>query len=96
MRLLLVERPETSIKPLFLEILVAWITLIFLSFGYTAPRNATAATTLFLSATALAACIFLIVEMDTPFEGLIRVSSTPMRSALAQMTSEPGTADRAQ
>jgi hypothetical protein len=96
MRLLLVERPETSIKPLFLEILIAWITLIFLSFGYTAPRNAIAATALFLSAAALAACIFLIVEMDAPFDGVIRVSSLPMRNALAQMTSEPGASDRTQ
>ena len=84
------------INPLFLEILIAWITLIFLSFGYTAPRNATVVTTLFLSAMALAACIFLIVEMDTPFEGLIRVSSAPMRNALAHMTSEPRAADRTQ
>lgn len=96
MRLLLVERPESSINPLFLEILIAWIALIFLSFGYTAPRNATVVTTLFLSAIALAACIFLIVEMDAPFEGLIRVSSAPMRSALAHMTSELGAADRTQ
>jgi Protein of unknown function (DUF4239) len=88
-RMLLIERSESSIKPLFLEILVAWITLIFVSFGYTAPRNTTVMTSFFLSAAALAACIFLIVEMDTPFEGLITVSSMPMRSALTHMAPEP-------
>jgi uncharacterized membrane protein SirB2 len=88
-RWLLIERAESSIQPLFLEILIAWITLIFISFGYTAPRNATVATSFFLSAAALAACIFLIVEMDTPFEGLITVSSMPMHNALAHMTPQP-------
>ena len=68
------------------KVLIAWITLIFLSFGYNAPRNATAGVALFLGAAALAACIFLIIEMDSPFEGLIRVSSTPMRDALAHMS----------
>jgi hypothetical protein len=84
-RWLLIERAGTSIQPLLLEILVVWITLIFISFGYNAPRNATVATALFLGAAALAGCLFLIVEMDAPFEGLINISSTPMRSALAHM-----------
>lgn len=88
-RWLLIERSESSIQPLFLDILIAWITLIFVSFGYNAPRNATVATSFFLSAAALAGCILLIVEMDTPFEGLITVSSTPMRDALAHMTPPP-------
>jgi hypothetical protein len=85
-RWLLIERAGSSIQPLFMDILVVWITLIFLSFGYNAPRNATVLTTFVLSAAALAGCIFLIVEMDTPFEGLITVSSTSMRNALAHMS----------
>jgi hypothetical protein len=85
-RWLLIERSGSSIQPLFLAILVVWITLIFVSFGYNAPRNATVAAALFLSAAALAGCIFLIVEMDAPFEGLITISSMPMRSALAHMS----------
>jgi uncharacterized membrane protein SirB2 len=88
-RWLLIERAESSIQPLFLEILIAWITLIFVSFGYNAPRNATVAGSFFMSAVALAACIFLIVEMDTPFEGRITISSMAMRNALAHMSAEP-------
>ncbi len=84
-RWLLIERAGSSIQTLFLEILIVWITLIFVSFGYNAPRNATVATTFALSAAALAGCIFLIVEMDTPFEGLVTVSSAAMRDALAHM-----------
>ncbi len=85
-RWLLIERAGTSIQPLFMVILIVWITLIFVSFGYNAPRNATVATSFLLCAAALAGCIFLIVEMDGAFEGMITISSAPMRSALAHMT----------
>ncbi len=84
-RWLLIERAGSSIQNLFMEILIVWVTLIFVSFGYNAPRNATIVTTFILSAAALAGCIFLIVEMDGPFDGLITVSSAPMRDALAHM-----------
>jgi hypothetical protein len=84
-RWLLIERAGTSMQPLLLEILIAWITLIFLSFGYHAPRNATATAAFILGAAALAGCILLIIEMDSPFEGLITISSMPIRDALAHM-----------
>ena len=84
-RWLLIERAGTSIQPLLLQILVVWITLIFISFGYNAPRNTTVTIALLLGAAALAACIFIIVEMDSPFEYLITVSSAPMHDALAHM-----------
>jgi hypothetical protein len=50
------------------------------------PRNATVGTAFVLGGAALAGCIFLIVEMDGPFEGLITVSDLPMRNALAHMS----------
>ena len=84
-RWLLIERVGSSIQPLFMAILIVWITLIFVSFGYNAPHNATVATAFVLGGAALAGCIFLIVEMDGPFEGLITVSDLPMRNALAHM-----------
>jgi hypothetical protein len=84
-RWLLIERGDTSIQPLLVQILIAWITLIFISFGYNAPHNATVTAAFLLGAAALAGCIFLIVEMDAPFEGQITVSSRPMRNALAHM-----------
>jgi hypothetical protein len=85
-RWLLIERAETSIQPVFMVILITWITLIFVSFGYNAPRNATVIVSFFICAAALAACMFLIVEMDGPFDGLIVVSSHAMRDALAHMS----------
>lgn len=85
-RWLLIERAESSIQPVFMVILIAWITLIFVSFGYNAPPNATVITAFFICAVALSACLFMIVEMDGPFDGLIVVSSHAMRDALAHMS----------
>jgi hypothetical protein len=74
-----------SIQPVFLVILIAWIVLIFVSFGYNAPLNATVISAFFICSVALAACLFIITEMDTPFDGLIVISSHAMRDALAHM-----------
>jgi hypothetical protein len=85
-RWLLIERAGSSIQPPLLIILVVWIVLIFVSFGFNAPRNATVITAFFICAAALATCLFIITEMDTPFEGLITISSHPMRDALTHMS----------
>jgi hypothetical protein len=82
----LIEREGTSIQPAFLVVLVAWIVLIFVAFGYNAPRNATVVSAFFICAVALSACLFIIVEMDSPFDGVITVSSHAMRDALAHMS----------
>ena len=39
-----------------------------------------------LAAVAIASVIFAIMEMDGPFNGLISVSSAPMRDALAHLS----------
>jgi hypothetical protein len=85
-RWLLIERSGSSIEPVFMFVLIAWITLIFLSFGYNAPANATVIVSFVVCAGALAACLFLIAEMDTPFDGVITISSQAMRDALAHMS----------
>jgi hypothetical protein len=41
---------------------------------------------LLVCAWALSASIFLVAEMDEPFDGLVRVSGEPIRNALAHMT----------
>jgi hypothetical protein len=85
-RWLLIERSESSIQPVFLIILIAWITVIFMSFGYNAPFNFTVIASFFICASALSACLFIIAEMDTPFDGTIVISSHAMRDALAHMS----------
>jgi hypothetical protein len=76
------ERAQSSTPPAFLVVLVAWLTVMFASFGLFAPRHATAIVALLVGALAVSTAIFLIEEMNRPLDGLIAVSSAPMRSAI--------------
>jgi hypothetical protein len=69
----------------FLFVLVFWLTLCFASFGYNAPRNRVVVVTLLLSAASISAAIFLIVDLDTPFDGMVTVSRAPVATALGHM-----------
>jgi hypothetical protein len=68
-----------------LTVVIFWLSMTFASFGLSAPRNATVITVLLISALSVAAAVFLILELDGPFEGLIRISSEPLRFALANL-----------
>jgi hypothetical protein len=84
-RLLLFEHLGTSIPMPFLAVLVFWLCIIFASFGLFAPRNATVIGVLCVCALSVSGAIFLILELDRSFEGLLQVSGTPLRAALAQL-----------
>jgi hypothetical protein len=64
---------------------VFWLVIIFASFGLFAPRNASVAVALFAAALAVAGSIYLILEMDQPYSGLIKLSSAPLRVALEHL-----------
>jgi hypothetical protein len=83
--LLFDQRARSSIPMPFLVALVFWLSIIFGSFGLYAPRNATVIATFCVCALSLSVAIFLILELDHPFRGLIRVSSAPLESAITQL-----------
>ena len=84
-RWLLYEQAASSVSKPMIAILVFWLTTIFISFGLFAPRNGTVITALFASGLSVAGAIFLILEMYSPFSGLIKISSAPLRFALAHL-----------
>src|SRR5262245_29246040 len=84
-RSLLVAQSGSSIPLPFLVIMTFWITVLFVSFGLFAPRNATVVATLFVCALSVSGAIYLILELDQPFQGFIHISSAPLRSALAHL-----------
>ena len=61
---------------------IAWATIIFVSFGLLAPLGVTGIVSLALCALAVASGFFLIEEMNSPFNGVLKVSSAPIREAL--------------
>ena len=84
-RSLLAAQSVPSISIPMLIILVFWLAIIFVGFSVLAPPNATAILALMFSALAVSGAIFLIMELDQPFDGLIRISSQPMLNALHQL-----------
>jgi hypothetical protein len=70
----------SSVPVLFLAVLVSWLTAIFITFGMFAANRTTIAV-LFVCAMSVGAALFLVLEMDAPFDGLIQVSSDRLRYA---------------
>jgi hypothetical protein len=84
-RWLLIEQEHSELPLPLLLILVFWLVLLFVSFGLFAPRNATALTVLLIGACAISAAIFLVLELDQPLDGLIKVSNAPLLDALQRL-----------
>ena len=84
-RWLMIEQMGPSIPEPLLVIVVFGLTIVFISFGLFSPRNATVTAALFVCGLSVAGFLFLILEMEQPFGGLIQVSSAPMRDALARL-----------
>ena len=78
LRLLLVAQSIPSISKPMLIILVSWLVVIFFGFSVIAPPNATTTLALVASAFSVACAIFLILELDEPFGGLIHIPSEPL------------------
>jgi hypothetical protein len=84
-RWLLFAQRDSSIPTPFLIMLVFWLTVLFASFSLFAPPHATTIATLLVCALSVSGAIYLILELDRPFDGLVRVSSLPLRNALEQL-----------
>ena len=81
----LIEQSQTALPVTLLAVLIFWLTLLFASFGLFAPRNATVVAVLFLCACSVSAAIFLVLEMNHPITGMIRVSNAPLTKALEHL-----------
>ena len=84
-RWLMYEQTVSGLPRPLLIVLVVWLTLLFVSFGLLATPNATAVTSLFLGAMSVSGAILLILEMYSPYQGLIEVSREPLRVALLHL-----------
>jgi len=82
-RWLTVIGASSSVPFPFLAVLLFWLTITFASFGLFAPRNALVVSTLVVCAVSVGGAVFLVLEMDGPFKGVIKVSAEPLRSAYA-------------
>ena len=82
-RWLIIEQSQNQIPTTFLIVLTFWLTVLFTNFGLLAPRNFTALSALLICAVSMAGAIFLILELNRPLEGSIKVSNAPLLKALS-------------
>src|ERR1700694_304612 len=81
-RLQLFAQAGGSIPAPFLVILVFWLSAIFVSFTVVARTNLVVMASLFVCALSFAGAIFLVLELDNPFTGLMGIPNATLRSAL--------------
>ena len=60
-------------------------SLLFASFGLFSRANVTIIVTLLVCALSVSGAVFLVLEMDRPFSGMVKISSAPLRGVLAQL-----------
>ena len=78
------EYGGTIPRPL-ITIVILWLAVIFVSFGYRAPRNTIVMASLCLAALLISAAVYLILDMDTPASSMTQASKVPFQRALAQL-----------
>src|ERR1035437_2555011 len=84
-RWLLMEEAQNELPLPLLVILICWLTVLFVSFGLFSPRNVTVISVLFVCACSVSAAVFLILEMNRPLDGFLKVSSAPLRNVLEHL-----------
>ena len=85
----LVEGSASSLSSVFLIALMFWLTIVFFMFGILAPRNSLVYVVIFMASLSVASTLFVILDLDSPLSGLIRISSQPLRDALLHMDQPP-------
>ncbi len=84
-RVLTVEQGDHSMPTPVLIVVTAWIVLLFIGLGVFAVTNRAVIVALGFCALAFAGSIFLILELDTPYSGIIGISSQPLLDAASEV-----------
>ena len=85
-RFLLFSHLGSSIPVPFLAVLLLWMIILFAGFSLMAPANATTLASLVICALSVSGAIFLILELDQPFSGIMVIRSEPLRNALPALS----------
>ncbi|HEY5310516.1 MAG TPA: hypothetical protein VIK97_18510 [Casimicrobiaceae bacterium] len=85
-RQLLYEQAGGSLSWPFFAVMVFWLVVLFVGFGLYGKRNATVLAAFFVGALTVAGAIFLILEMNHPYSGVMQISSAPISNALIQIS----------
>jgi hypothetical protein len=78
----LVQENESRIPPEITELIMFWFVIIFAGFGLFAPRNFIAVAAIFLCSVGIGSAVRMATELQTPFEGLIRIPDASLVRAV--------------
>jgi hypothetical protein len=81
-RWLALEHRRGSIPAPLIAVLVGWLAVIFGIFGFSAPRNWSMCVVFILCALSATTAVFVVIDLDTPFSGMVNASKTPMMDAI--------------
>jgi hypothetical protein len=84
-RFLLFEQSGSGIPLPFLIVLIFWLSIIFMSFGLFSRFNLVSGSALLVFALSAAGALFLVLELSSPFTGLMQISSVPLRNSLGPL-----------
>jgi hypothetical protein len=79
------EQSVQSVPTVLLIVVAAWVFLIFVGLGAFSVHNRSVRVVLVCSALAFAGSVFLILEFETPYSGIIRVSGQPLLNAAEEL-----------
>ena len=84
-RALVQAQAVSSVSKPLLMALVSWLVVIFFGFSLLAPANAISTVALVAGAFSVSCAVFLILELDHPFAGVLRIPSDPMIKTLTHL-----------
>jgi len=84
-RWLIIEQSQGALPNVFLVVLVFWLIIFFICFGLFSEPNATVIAVMFVCALSVSGAIFLVMEMNSPLEGIIKISGAPLHKALEHL-----------
>ena len=84
-RALALEKASRSVPMPFLVVMVFWLSMLLFGINLFVAPNRIVIASMFVGTLCLSAAIFLILQLDNPFEGLMRLSSEPLRRALGML-----------
>ncbi len=81
-RWLMIEENQVGLPTALLVVLLCWLTILFTTYGLLTPANLTVVVVLLVCALSMSGAIYLVVEMNQPFDGVIKASSAPLFKAV--------------
>jgi hypothetical protein len=85
LRWLIVGNIRGTIPAPLVVLVVACLMLVFATYAWRAPSNAAVVASFLVASLLLTAAIVLILDMDRPFTGPVRVSADPVLRAVAEI-----------